>query len=114
MSEPVHADTLPDDAPSIVAQKALMKAIWRCIVDASSMNVVMSGREVNEATRQLRAAIEREAVAQERARLRAAVEGLPDVNPTPTVGEGRSTDWPMVRRAAVLRLLDPEAEGGTP
>ena len=62
MSAPeTEADKLPDDAPSIVAQKALMKAIWHCIVDASSMNVVMSGGEVNKATRNLRAAIEAEA-----------------------------------------------------
>ena len=45
-----------------------------------------------------------EAVAQERARIRAAVEGLP------ARGDMMAL---MVSRAAVLRVLDPEAEGGT-
>ena len=47
------------------AQKVLNKAIWSCIVEASSMNVVMSGAEVNAAIRELKAAIE----AAERARV---------------------------------------------
>lgn len=51
-------------------------------------------------------AIEREAVAQERARIRAAVDGLPDQ-------WGPSDEAGYVRRKDVLRLLDPEAEGGT-
>jgi hypothetical protein len=43
-------------------------------------------------------AIETEAAAAERARLRAAVEGLPNLSPFPT-------DWPYVQRADVLALL---------
>jgi hypothetical protein len=43
-------------------------------------------------------AIEAEAAAAERARLRAAVEGLPNLSPFPT-------DWPYVQRADVLALL---------
>ena len=35
-------------------RKALVAAIWECIVDASSMNVVMSGAEVNAAIREFR------------------------------------------------------------
>ena len=42
------------------AQKALVKAIWSCIVDASSMHVVLSGPEVNAAIRDFKAAIEAE------------------------------------------------------
>ena len=42
------------------ARKALVKAIWSCIVDASSMNVVMSGPEVNAAMDGYRAAVLRE------------------------------------------------------
>jgi len=42
------------------ARKALVRAIWSCIVDASSMNVVMSGSEVNAAMDGYRAAVLRE------------------------------------------------------
>ena len=66
--------------------------------------------------------IEREAVAQERARLRAVVEGLP--NPwdegaefvtefSNAFGFEKNAFGFEKGRAAVLRLLDPEAEGGT-
>ena len=59
-------------------------------------------------------AIEREAVAQERARLRAALpEAIEDCD---RVGwdDALTTDLrPEDALAAVLRLLDPEAEGGT-
>ena len=72
-----------------------------------------AGRQFRDALRMLKydgmvtasiELIEREAVAQERARLRAAVEGLP------ARGDMMAL---MVSRAAVLRVLDPEAEGGT-
>ena len=56
----------------IEARKALVKAIWACIVDASSMNVVMSGPEVNAAMDAYRDA----AVADERARIAEAVREL--------------------------------------
>jgi hypothetical protein len=51
------------------ARKALVKAIWSCIVDASSMNVVLSGPEVNAAMDGYRAAVLRE--------LREEVAGMP-------------------------------------
>ena len=57
-------------------------------------------------------AIEREAVAQERARIRAAVEALR----AGTSRDGRydlGWDDALDCIAAVLRVLDPEAEGGT-
>lgn len=57
-------------------------------------------------------AVQREAVAQERARIRSAVEGLDE---TVTPGDMGWRPVPgSVSRAAVLRALDPEAEGGTP
>ena len=63
---------------------------------------------------ELKAHIEREAVAQERARLRAAARELPD---DPDPGFAASPDFYLGYDEgieAVLRLLDPEAEGGTP
>jgi hypothetical protein len=42
------------------ARKALVRAIWSCIVDASSMNVVLSGPEANAAMDGYRAAVLRE------------------------------------------------------
>jgi hypothetical protein len=62
------------DGPVLTAQKALMKAVWNCIVDASSMNVVMSGSEVNAATRALKDAVRGEALAE----VEAAVAELHD------------------------------------
>lgn len=60
-----------------------------------------------------------EAVAQERARIRAAVEAMPDCSPlaeSPETiieyGEGYC-DGLFAGRSQVLRVLDPEAEGGT-
>ena len=45
------------------ARQALVKAIWSCIVDASSMNVVMSGAEVNAAMDAYRDAVRADAEA---------------------------------------------------
>lgn len=116
MSAPeTEADKLPDDAPSIVAQKALMKAIWHCIVDASSMNVVMSGGEVNKATRNLRAAIEAEARQSALTEAIRRVEGLPWRRMTGQgLDEGGTTgdlswDWDewedVLDKSAVLAIL---------
>jgi hypothetical protein len=54
-----------DPTTEAEARRALVKAIWKAIVEASTMNVVLSGRDVNEAMDAYRAAIE--AVAREQA-----------------------------------------------
>jgi hypothetical protein len=64
----------------IEARKALVKAIWSCIVDASSMNVVMSGPEVNAAMDAYRDAV----ITAERARIAATyreLRGYPSSGP---------------------------------
>ena len=76
------------------AEKAVSKAVWACICDASTMNVVLSGPEYKAAMRDYRAAIE----ANERARIAEAVRGLPVFAGTEHVD-----------RAAVLAVVEGEA-----
>ena len=85
------------------AQRVLVRAIWSCIVDASSMNVVMSGREVNSAIRGLKTAV----VAAERARIADAVRhelALVSANPVPwEAGAAAAYHW-------TLAVIDPKEE----
>lgn len=110
------------DALRDEAQKALVKAIWTCIVDASSMNVVMHGSEVNAAIRDFRAAIEVEAGAAERERIAAEIgrnltdariEDLMRQHAIPLHGRGISVDLQARGvaasvRAAVLAIVEPK------
>jgi hypothetical protein len=89
------------------AQKALIKAIWSCIVDASSMNVVLSGPEVNAAIRDLKAAVAAEAVAARNAEIAEDVRGLKEGKVRDHV-TGRLYGTDQVSRTAVLALLVPE------
>jgi len=77
------------------AEKAVWKAVWAYICDASSMNVVLSGPEYKAAMRDYRAAIE----ANERARIAEAVEGLRE--------DDASHGW-NAALANVLRLIEGE------
>ena len=72
------------------AEKAVWKAVWACICDASTMNVVLSGPEYKAAMRDYRTAIE----ANERARISETVNRIPP-------GE--------FVRAAVLAVVEGEA-----
>lgn len=77
------------------AQTVLVKAVWKCIVESSSMAVVMSGREVNDAIYAYRS----EARSALLAELAEKVRKLP------------LTDDCGTSRAAVLALLsEPEQE----
>ena len=97
------------DSVSLVAQKALVKAIWHAIVEASSMSVVLSGSAVNEAIRGFRAAIEAEARATLTAQLAEIVaeeprEGTPDGLPDDTC---LTLESPVpCTRCRVARLLN--------
>lgn len=77
----MSADTSLDEArgPIHDAQVALTKAVWHCIVDASSMNVVMSGSEYNAAVRAFRRAIEAAIRAEAEAKVAALREALEDM-----------------------------------
>ena len=75
----------------IAARKALVKAIWACIVDASSMNVVMSGPEVNAAMDAYRDAVRADAEAP----LRAALEKIANLD----YRGNRSTESGIARAA---------------
>lgn len=91
------------------AEKAVWKAVWKCIVDASSMNVVLSGPEYKAAMRDYRVAVE----AAERARIVAAVKDL-RVSPT---GPRDENAWQIGFRqsrnetvSAVLDIIEGETK----
>ena len=74
------------------AQATLIQSIWMCIVDASSMNVVLSGTEVNAAIRAFRTAIEAETTQRMRGRNLITILTDPEFRATLTVGIGNVLD----------------------
>jgi hypothetical protein len=90
------------------AQKRLVAAVWDCIVDASSMNVVLSGPEFNAALRDFRAAIEAEARAAALAGREALVrriEALPLYDPADRITAMNGTVRPVTTLADAAEAM---------